>query len=243
MSAETLIIVIGALAGGFVNGLTGFGTGMTALVLWLHVLPPLVAAPLVIVCSVAAQIQSLPGIWHALDIRRLAPFVIGGLAGIPLGVWLLTRVSVSDLKLWLGALVSVYCAFMLLARSRLEVKGGGRAADGVVGLAGGVLGGIAGLSGPLPTIWASLRGWGKDERRAIFQGFNLTILAASFLAQATAGLMTLDLVRAAAIALPGTLIGAAFGQRLYRRLDDVSFDRIVHAILLAAGLMLMWSGR
>ena len=73
MGIETLLIVAGALAGGFVNGLTGFGTGMTALVLWLHVLAPAVAAPLVVVCSVVAQLQSLPAIRHAIDLRRRAP--------------------------------------------------------------------------------------------------------------------------------------------------------------------------
>src|SRR5690606_2308094 len=84
MTAEILLIFAGAFAGGFVNGLTGFGTGMTALVLWLHALPVTVAATLVLVCSVVAQLQSLPSIWHALAWRRLAPFLIGGLIGIPL---------------------------------------------------------------------------------------------------------------------------------------------------------------
>jgi len=52
----------------------------------------------------------------------------------------------------------------------------GRTADGAIGFAGGILGrGLAGLSGALPTVWATLRGWGKDERRGVFQAFNLTI--------------------------------------------------------------------
>jgi hypothetical protein len=34
--------------------------------------------------------------------------------------------------------------------------------DALVGFAGGILGGLAGLSGPLPTLWASVRGRGKD---------------------------------------------------------------------------------
>src|SRR6266487_3872163 len=38
-----------------------------------------------------------------------------------------------------------------------------------IGFAGGILGGLAGLSGVLPTLWASVRGWGKDERRGVFQ--------------------------------------------------------------------------
>jgi uncharacterized protein len=241
MTAEHLLILAGAFAGGFVNGLTGFGTGMTALVLWLHALPVTVAATLVLVCSVAAQLQSLPSIWHALDIKRLAPFLIGGLAGIPLGTWLLVQVSVATVKFWVGLVITVYCSVMLLGSYRPTIGRGGRFADGIVGLIGGVLGGLAGLSGPTTTIWASLRGWGKDARRAVFQGFNLTVLTASLIAHAVAGLMTAEVGRASLFALPGTFAGAFIGQRIYRRLDDRSFDRLVLAILLIAGVTLLWS--
>ena len=241
MTAEILLIVAGAFAGGLVNGLTGFGTGMTALVLWLHALPVTVAATLVLVCSVVAQLQSLPSIWHALDWRRLAPFLIGGLIGIPLGTWLLVIVSVQTVKLGVGIVVTAYCTVMLLGSYRPTVHWGGRLADGIVGLAGGILGGLAGLSGALPTIWASLRGWGKDARRAIFQGFNLTILTVSLMVHAAAGLVTAELGRAVLFALPGTLIGAFIGQRIYRRLDDHRYDRLVLAILLVAGLTLLWA--
>jgi uncharacterized membrane protein YfcA len=241
MTAEQLLIIAGAFAGGFVNGLTGFGTGMTALVLWLHALPVTVAATLVLVCSVAAQIQSLPSIWHALDMKRLTPFLIGGLAGIPLGTWLLVQVSVGTVKFWVGLVISIYCSVMLLGSYRPTVRWGGRVADGLIGLIGGILGGLAGLSGPSTTIWASLRGWTKDERRAVFQGFNLTVLTASLISHAAAGLMTAELGRAAIFALPGTLAGAFIGQRIYRRLDDRSFDRLVLVILLVAGITLLWS--
>lgn len=241
MTAEHLLIVAGAFAGGLVNGLTGFGTGMTALALWLHALPVTVAATLVLVCSVVAQLQSLPSIWHALDWRRLAPFLIGGLAGIPLGTWLLVQVSVETVKFWVGLVITLYCAIMLLGSFRPSVQWGGRFADGIVGLLGGILGGLAGLSGALPTVWASLRNWNKDARRAVFQGFNLTILTVSLMVHAASGLVTAELGRAALLALPGTLVGAFIGQRIYRRLDDRGFDRLVLAILLVAGLTLLWS--
>ena len=60
-----LLVLLGALAGGFVLGLAGFGTGITALVLWLQAVPPAVAGPLVVVCSLIGQAQTLPKIWHA----------------------------------------------------------------------------------------------------------------------------------------------------------------------------------
>ena len=88
-------------------------------------------------------------------------------------------------------------------------------------------GGLAGLSGPLPTMWASLRGWTKDQRRAVFQVFNLSILTAALVAHAFAGLMTRDLAIAAATALPFTFIGAGLGVALYARVSEEKFSKII----------------
>ena len=109
-----------------------------------------------------------------------------------------------------------------------------------VAFGGGILGGIAGLSGPLPTVWAALKGWPKEERRIVFQVFNLTVLAAMLLASLVQGLIGLRLLAALALAFPGTLIGAWLGAWVYRRLDDRRFDRLVLALLLASGAGLVW---
>ena len=129
------------------------------------------------------------------------------------------------------------CATLLAMRRRPPlVTRGGRLADGLVGLGGGLLGGLAGLSGPLPTIWAGLRGWGKDERRAVFQGFNLTVLLLALTSQAVAGYVTKEVGLLALVALPGTFAGAAVGKRLYSRLDTAGFNDIVLGVLFVAGL-------
>jgi uncharacterized membrane protein YfcA len=200
-----------------------------------------VAGPLVCACSVVAQLQALPGIWHAIDRQRLAPFVIGGCLGVPLGTWLLPRLPASTIKLGLGVLLIVYCSVMLRGRVRAHYTVENRAFDGAVGLAGGILGGIAGLSGVLPTICASLRGWTKDERRAVFQGFNLSVLALALASYAVSGLLDERFGRALLTALPATFVGSFVGQWLYRRLSDDMFGRIVLVVLLVAGLSLVWS--
>ncbi len=242
ITADIAIILAGALAGGFVSGLTGFGTGMAALALWLHVLPGAVAAPLVVICSIAGQLLSLPSIWHAIDVKRLLPFVVGGLAGIPLGTWMLTWVPLASLKFGAGLLFAAYCTVMLLGQYQPRIAWGGRSADALVGWIGGVLGGLAGLSGAVPTLWASVRGWGKDERRAVFQGFNFSILSATLVAYAVTGLLSPEVGHAVLLALPGTLAGSLLGQQVYRRMDDLRFDRVVLAILAVAGVTLMAAG-
>lgn len=239
MSLETALLILGALSGAFVNGLTGFGTGLTALVFWLHAVPPVVAGPLVCACSVVAQVQALPGIWHALDVRRLAPFVIAGCLGVPIGTWLLPQLPVTTIKLGLGVLLVVYCSVMLLGGIKAVYARENRPLDALVGFAGGVLGGIAGLSGVLPTIWASLRGWPKDARRAVFQGFNLSILGLALASYAVAGFLDGRFAKAFLIALPATFVGSFVGQWLYRQLSDNTFTRIVLLVLLAAGVSLV----
>lgn len=237
------IVLAGALAGGFVNGLTGFGTGLTALPLWLVALEPLVAAQLVSAASVAGHVTTLPAIRHAIDWRRLAPMLAAGLAGVPIGIWALPLISLAAFKLTVGCVLIAYCGFMLAATGRVKLAWGGRGAEAVVGLLGGVLGGLAGLSGALPTVWAALKGWSKEQRRVVFQVFNMTILSAMLAGSLLQGLIGQRLLVALALALPGTLVGARLGSLVYRRLDDRRFDRIVLIVLLLSGMALVWWSR
>ena len=234
-----LIVFLGALSGGFVSGLAGFGTGLTALGIWLHVMQPSLASSLVVVCSVIAQVQTIPVIWRVIDPKRVAPFIVGGLAGVPLGTALVLYLEPHWFRFGVGAILIVFSGVMLHGRLRRPIAWGGRIADTAVGFGGGIFGGLAGLSGPLPTMWATLRAWGQDDRRSVFQAFNLTTLVAALICHAMSGLLTVDLARLVVVALPGTLLGAWLGARLYRRLSDKRFDSIVLLLLGASGVVLV----
>ena len=237
-----LLVLAGAFAGGFVSGLTGFGTGLTALPIWLFGLTPALASPLVVVCSLIGQFQTLPAIWHAIDFRRCTPFIVGGLVGVPFGAYALPFVPVQLFKLAVGALLVGYCGYTLLGRVKYRVTGGGKLADGVVGLGGGVLGGLAGISGPFPTIWTGLRGWEKDDRRAVLQTFNTAILSFALVAQIFTGLLTPELWQLVVIALPGTVLGSWIGRRIYGVLDSHKFEKVVLLLLMLSGAMLLFAG-
>ena len=238
------LIFAGALAGGIVNGLTGFGSALTALPVWLQAVEPLVAAQLGSACSVLGHLRTFPSIWKAVDWRRQAPMLAAGLVGVPIGTLLLPHIGIGTFKLGVGAVLAAHCTFMLLAAGRVRIATGGRGdrwAEMAVGFGGGVLGGLAALSGVLPTAWASLKDWRKDERRIFFQAFNFTVLTAMLAASAMLGLVGARSIVAFAVAVPGTLIGASLGLGIYRRLDDVRFDRVVLVVLLLSGLALIWS--
>ncbi|MBZ8131752.1 sulfite exporter TauE/SafE family protein [Afifella sp. IM 167] len=234
-----LVVLAGGFAGGFVTGLAGFGTGLVALGFWLHVIEPAPAATLVAICSVAAQAQTLPTIWHAVDRRRVWPMLAAGLLGVPLGTLLLTRVDIDIFRTCIGVFLIAFSAWMLFGRVNMQLRWGGRPADAVAGFAGGIMGGLAGLSAPIPTVWATLRGWGRDERRSVFQTFNLTILAAVVAWHFLSGLSSDGLGVLVLTALPGTFAGAFLGARTYRRLSDRRFHALVLVLLAVSGVTLV----
>jgi uncharacterized membrane protein YfcA len=239
-TATIIIVAAGALLGGFVSGLAGFGTGLVALGIWLHAVSPAQAASLVIICSVVAQMQTIPAIWHAIDFRRIWPMLAAGVLGVPLGVKLLDHINPGSFRLGIGLLLIIFSATMLIGRTGLKIHWGGRTADAAIGLGGGILGGLAGLSGPLPTMWATLRGWSKDQRRGVFQAYNLTVLTVALLTHAAEGLITRDVGWLLLAALPGTLSGAWLGAHAYRRLSDHHFHQVVLGLLGVSGITLIW---
>ena len=242
MEASTYaVLLFGALAGGLVSGLAGFGTALMALGIWLYVLPPSLAVPLVLICSVSSQISTLPSMWRVIDFKLARPFVIGGPAGMPIGALLVARADPHNFKLSVGAMLLLFPAALFFIRKPMAFSFGGSPADAAVGFAGGILGGLAGLSGPLPTLWASVRGWTKDQRRGVFQIFNGSVLGAALLLQIASGFVKPEVFWLALLAMPGTLIGARLGMRAYQALSDRNFYDVVLGLLFLSGLGLVWS--
>jgi hypothetical protein len=234
------LLFVGALAGGFVSGLAGFGTALMALGIWLYILPPSVAVPLVLICSVVAQSATLPSMWKSFDLTLVWPFLIGGLLGVPLGTMLVAHADPNIFRLTVGVLLLAFPTALYFS-APMAFEFGGRIADGIIGFIGGILGGLAGLSGPPPILWASVRGWGKDERRGIFQTFNWTVLFTALCLQAASGLVAREVVWLAVLAFPGTVLGSWIGAKLYHALSDRNFRDIVLGMLFLSGAILVWN--
>jgi hypothetical protein len=167
--------------------------------------------------------------------------LLAGAVGVPIGTLLLEHVRPNPLKVGVGLLLIVYSAWMAFVRRPPIVTSGGRLADAVVGLTGGVMGGMASLSGPAPAIWAQLRGFGKDEQRGVNQPYNMSVLFLALISAGVADFLDRTFFVWAAITLPSTLIGARVGLMLYRRVNDAQFRRIILALLMLSGLTLIVS--
>jgi uncharacterized membrane protein YfcA len=239
MDLTPLYVVLGAAAAGFVQGLSGFAFGLVASAVWAWVVAPQLAGPMVVFGSLLGQLLSTGAVKRSFELKRVLPFVIAGLLGVPIGVALLKNIDQTVFRLVVGVILVVYCTAMLLLRNARPVKAGGALADAGVGLVGGIMGGIAGLSGPAPTLWCSLRGWKKDVQRAVYQSFNLAMHTATFAVYVATGVINFGSAWMFALVAPAMVIPALLGTRLYKRISEAAFRRILLILLALSGLALI----
>ena len=240
MDTALLIVLFGAAAAGFAQGVSGFAFSLVALSAWAWAVEPQLAAPMSVFGALVGQLVTLPWVWRGFELKRLLPLVIGGLIGVPLGVFLLQWLDPNHFKFALGVFLLIYCPIMLLLPPDYKWEHGGRIADGLAGFAGGVLGGIGGISGPVPTLWTTLRGWGKDTQRGVLQAFNIAMHVATLTAYTLAGSINGQVLVMFAWITPALAFPAILGVLLFRRLNALAFRRLILALLLASGVTLVW---
>jgi uncharacterized membrane protein YfcA len=241
MDATLLIIAIGAIVAGFVQGLSGFAFGLVAMSFWVWTIDPMLAAALVVFGSLLGQVLAMFSVRRGFNMARLLPFVVGGLLGIPLGVLVLPLLDANLFKAFLGVLLAVWCPVMLLTPRLPALRIGGRLADGVIGAVGGFMGGIGGFSGVIPTLWCNLRRLDKDEQRAVIQNFNLTMQAVTFATYVGSGIITRKTLPMFAVVAPAMLIPTLLGTRLYLGISESTFRKIVLSLLTLSGIALLAS--
>jgi len=119
------------------------------------------------------------------------------------------------------------------------VTAGGRAADAGVGFLNGIFAGITGLAGILVTIWCGLRGWPKDQQRAVFQPVAVAIFVMSAAWLGTKVTISAETIRLFLFGLPMLLAGTWLGLKLYGKVNETTFRKIVLSLLLLSGAALI----
>ena len=233
-----LALVATAFVAAIVSGVAGFAFALVAAGVFMHLLPPSTAAAVLIASVVALQVWPIIWLRDAVRWPRLWPFLAGGVVGVPAGIAVVDRIDPATFRALVGGFLVAYSAWMLVRRRPLLVAAG-RAADGAIGFVGGVMGGMAGFAGAVPTVWCGMRGWDKDEQRAVFQPYILVMQALALACLWAAGRIDREAVTVFALCAPAMAVGVWLGLRLYRRVDDRLFRRIVLWLLLGSGLTLI----
>ena len=202
LSFDVAIFLCGTLAAAFVTGLSGFAFGMVAAAIWVYALPPPQASALIAAYALLVQGYAVWKLRHLLDLHRLMPFIVGSALGIPVGIVGLRWASPVHFRIGVGLLLMLFSLYNLARPKLPEMKRAGRGADTAVGIINGMIGGATGLAGIVTVIWTGMRGWSRDEQRAVFQPTAVASFLMIIVAFGGIGLITFDTVRLFLLGLP-----------------------------------------
>ncbi len=256
--APSLILLLVLILGlsGFVCGLVGFGFGIVGTsVLWI--LPPREGIPLLMLLAACSQIASIGQLRSSMTPLREwwpegpAPCILAGLLGMPLGLWLLSRLNVNLIASLIGLVIGL-CALWIVLRS--WVMGSRplrRTLPGslLAGLLAGTLGGLCANPGSVMIIWSNLLGLSKEQQRATIQPFILAIqLTALLIFVLRGGVFSgcLGILWASSLAV--ILVTTRLGGMVFQKLSDSAYKRLVLILLTISGVGMMakgwgfWSG-
>lgn len=235
---ELTVFLVGTFTAACISGLAGFGFALIASAIWLHALPPILSAPLMVAYGLLVQVYAFWKLTGSLRYSRLFPFVLGSAIGVPFGVGLLGWASPAHLRIGTGVFLILFSLYSFLRPTLPQFHAAGRVADSCIGVLNGILGGATALAGIVVIIWSSLRGWTKDEQRAVFQPTTFATYLMVALWLGGSGHFTRDIAQWVILGLPALALGTWLGWRLYGRLDEAAFRKVVLVLLLTSGAAL-----
>jgi len=231
----TLFIVFGAALASSVVGFAFSALAGAALLHLYH--QPAEAVEIMVLCSIAIQLYCIIAMRRSIQWSLLLPFVVGGAACVPLGVWLLSRLPGGWFAVGLGGFLVAYGVLMAWRRPQ-RIEANGWWLDLGIGALGGITGGLAAFPGAFVTIWCSMRGWDKSVQRGVTQPFILAmqlITIAAMRAQHVA--LHLDSLRIESVLV--AMFAAFLGMKLLRSLSHRQFTWLLNGLLIVSGALMI----
>lgn len=237
-----MLLIGGAVAGGLVVGIAGFGGGPVVLSLWLLFLEPTVAVPALMLAGVFFLLPAMWPVRAGFKFERIIPFAIGAAIGLPIGTQLLIALTSEQMKFGIGVFLILFSATRLFWLSGYTIPLAGRRAqlaDGGLGTIGGIVCGTTALPGPIFSMWCGMRGWSKDEQRCVYQPLNYAVVVMSIVSFASVGLVNEKVVTVSAWAAPSVIVGILLGTPLYHKMSDEVFGKVILVMLAIMGAILI----
>jgi uncharacterized membrane protein YfcA len=240
-AAAALALAPIAFAGGFIQGLTGFGSALVTIPLATFFVPlPFALAVFAVVDFVNGLRLGLENPKNAIlgDIARMVPLMI---VGIVTGTTLLVNLPRQASLLALGVFVICYAIYSLSRRGGPAIVSRNWAF--FAGFCGGLSGTLFGAGGPPYAIYLSHRPLSKEQFRATMTLTTIFSIGLRLIAFAVTGLLMQDGVWiAAAASIPAGLFAIYFASKIFRAISREMVMRGVALLLLASGASLIARG-
>ena len=240
---ELVTVAVALGLGGFVKGATVAGAPLIAVPVMAAFHDVTFAILVMVIPNIVMNVSQVWTYRRSIRPRQIAVrMALGAVPGMALGTWLLSRLPAGALFLGLGLLLAAYLALRLLdPRFALPERVAARLSL-PMGIAGGVMQGAAGTSGPLALLFLST----QNLARPMFIGTISSFFLVNSVIQAPAlwveGLLTPPWLWLSALALVPVWICMPLGNRVARSMSPETFNRWVLVLLALLAVRLIWRG-
>jgi uncharacterized membrane protein YfcA len=234
-----LFILAVGLVAGTISGIVGTGSSIMLMPVLIYEYGPKQAVPIMAIAAVLANLSRILAWWREVDWRACAAYSVTGIPAAALGARTLLALPSRAVDISIGVfLILMVPVRHWLARHELKAELWHLAVGGAVI---GYLTGIVVSTGPLSVPLFLFYGLSKGAFLATEAASSLGLYFSKSVTFERFGALTGDLVLKGLIAGSSLMFGAFIAKRFVLHLAPDTFRLIMDAIMIVAGLSLLWT--
>lgn len=214
---------------------TGFGFSILATPFLLLMFEPTEAIQINLILSLIISSALIMKIRKDIDYGVLKRFLVGSVAGLPIGMIIFLLIDINKLKLGVSIIILVL-TIMLILKFRINQN---KKRDLLVGGLSGSLTTSIGMPGPPLLLYFSGSDTQKEKLRGTTLAFYLFIYLVSLLIQVIFAGTNKTIWVSSLWALPLVFVGLYLGQLLFKRINQNVFRKFTYTILMFTGIYLL----
>jgi uncharacterized membrane protein YfcA len=234
-----LFVLAVGLVAGTISGIVGTGSSIMLVPVLVYEFGPKQAVPIMAVAAVMANLSRILAWWREVDWRACAAYSITGIPAAALGARTLLVLPSRAVDISIGLfLIAMVPVRHWLARHKFKLSRWHLALGGALI---GFLTGIVVSTGPLSVPLFMFYGLSKGAFIATEAASSLGLYFSKSVTFERFGALTWDVGLKGLIAGSSLMIGSFIAKPFLLKLDPGLFRVVMDAIMLAAGLSMLWN--
>jgi uncharacterized membrane protein YfcA len=234
-----LFVLAVGLVAGTISGIVGTGSSIMLMPVLVYQYGPKEAVPIMAVAAVMANLSRILAWWREVDWRACAAYSITGIPAAALGARTLLVLPSHAVDISIGLfLIAMVPVRHWLARHDFKLSLWHLALGGALI---GYLTGIVVSTGPLSVPLFLFYGLTKGAFLATEAASSLGLYLSKSVTFQRFGALTWDVALKGLVAGSSLMFGAFIAKRFVLRLDANVFRLVMDAIMLAAGVSMLWN--
>jgi uncharacterized membrane protein YfcA len=234
-----VFVLLTGLVAGTISGIVGTGSSIMMVPVLAAAFGPKEAVPIMAIASVLANLARILAWWREVDWRACAAYALPAVPAAALGARTMLLLPARGVDLAIGSfLIAMVPLRHWLARRQL------RAGRGTLALGGAMIGFLTGIvvsTGPISVPLFLAYGLTGGAFLATEAAASLAVYLAKAVTFRQFGALPPEALARGLIAGASLMAGAFIAKRAVARLTPSHFRWIMDAVMLAAGLSMLWN--